>query len=36
LPPGAGAGAKEFGAKIDAILMYFTIRQEKKQIGFRK
>jgi len=27
--------ASEFCARIDAILMYFTIRQEKAQIGFR-
>ena len=28
--------ANEFRAKIDAILMYFTIQQEKTAIGFRK
>jgi len=26
--------ATEFAARIDAILMYFTLRQEKTQIGF--
>jgi hypothetical protein len=28
--------ANEFRAKIDAILMYFTIQREKAQIGFHK
>ena len=27
--------AREFGARIDAILMYFTVTQENVQIGFR-
>ena len=28
--------AKEFGARIDAILMYFSIREQKAPIGFRR
>jgi len=37
-PPDAvgGIDALEFRAKIDAILLYFTIEQEKTAIGFRK
>jgi hypothetical protein len=27
--------AKEFAARIDAILMYFTVQEQKTQIGFR-
>jgi hypothetical protein len=38
LPHGAvgNVDANEFRAKIDAILMYFTIQQNKIQIGFHK
>jgi hypothetical protein len=38
LPPNAAVDnihSNEFRAKIDAILLYFTIKQEKMPIGFR-
>jgi hypothetical protein len=38
LPPNAVGitHSSEFRARIDAVLMYFTLRQEKTPIGFRK